>query len=243
VFSAHHISITQGAHSTLVPHLAALYSRRADIINRGFSGYNTLHAVPLLPLLFPPSLSPSPSPSPRIALLTIFFGANDAVLPSNAQHVPLEQYKVHLRSLAIYPALKAHGTRVLFLTPPPVDEWQFTESPLIRTAEHTKLYADACRGVAAELGIVVVDVWRAFMQRAGWREDGPKGGKLVGDREIERSDVLGRLLSDGLHLTDEGYTVVSEELVRVIREEAEDVSPEALGMVVPDWKEVMGVVD
>ena len=64
-------SITQGCHSTLVPKLSEAYSRRLDVINRGFSGYNTLHAVPILPLIFQDRPGQH---QPRVALMTVFFG-------------------------------------------------------------------------------------------------------------------------------------------------------------------------
>ena len=34
-------------------HLATLYARRCDVLNRGFSGYNSRHVLELLPTLFP----------------------------------------------------------------------------------------------------------------------------------------------------------------------------------------------
>lgn len=64
-------SITQGCHSTLVPKLSEAYSRRLDVINRGFSGYNTVYALPILPLIFPDHPGPQ---QPRVALMTVFFG-------------------------------------------------------------------------------------------------------------------------------------------------------------------------
>jgi hypothetical protein len=64
-------SITQGSHSTLMPKLIEAYNRRLDVINRGFSGYNALHAVPILPLIFQDHPGPH---HPRVALMTVFFG-------------------------------------------------------------------------------------------------------------------------------------------------------------------------
>lgn len=56
--------------------LADAYQRRADVINRGYSGYNSRWALQLMDRVFPPT---SVVPPPR--LVTIFFGANDAALP------------------------------------------------------------------------------------------------------------------------------------------------------------------
>ena len=63
----------------------------------------------------------------------------------------------------------------------------------IRSAEHTKKYADACHEVAAEVGVVVLDVWSIFMAKAGWKEGEP----LVGSKKVARNEVLEKLLSDG----------------------------------------------
>lgn len=54
--------------------LADAYQRKADVINRGYSGYNTRWALQLLPRVFPAG-----APPPE--LVTLFFGANDAALP------------------------------------------------------------------------------------------------------------------------------------------------------------------
>ena len=54
----------------------------------------------------------------------------------------------------------------------------------------TRAYADAVREVAAEEGVHVVDVWSAIWKKAGEKEEG-----------------LAEYLSDGLHLTANGYKV------------------------------------
>ena len=63
----------------------------------------------------------------------------------------------------------------------------------IRSAEHTKKYADACREVGAEVGVVVLDVWSIFMAKAGWKE----GNALLGSKKVARNGTLDKLLSDG----------------------------------------------
>jgi hypothetical protein len=55
--------------------LADLYGRRLDVINRGFSGYNTKFAVELLDDLF------HDCTEANTPLVTVFFGANDAGMP------------------------------------------------------------------------------------------------------------------------------------------------------------------
>ena len=69
-------------------------ARRADVLNRGFSGYNTKWALSALPHVIGSWDGAVHSPD----LVTIFFGTNDASLPDlNArQHVPVAEYQANL---------------------------------------------------------------------------------------------------------------------------------------------------
>ena len=105
-----------------------------------------------------------------------------------------------MKTILGHSSVVAQKPRLILLTPPPVNEYQLDESDLVegrkdplRSAEHTKKYADACREVGAEVGLVVLDVWSIFMAKAGWKE----GETLVGSKKVARNDVLERLLSDG----------------------------------------------
>jgi isoamyl acetate esterase len=130
---------------------------------------------------------------------TIFFGANDACLPEQPQHVPLDRYSENLKLLCLHPSVVAHDdVKIILVTPPPVNEYQLEEvigfTTLRRTAAHTKKYADACREAAEKLDLPVVDLWQAFMSKAGWKEGEP----LTGSRDLERNEVLDNLLRDGM---------------------------------------------
>lgn len=63
----------------------------------------------------------------------------------------------------------------------------------LRSAEHTKTYADACRSVGAELGVPVLDLWSIFMAKVGWKEGEP----LTGSKKVARNDIFEKLLNDG----------------------------------------------
>ena len=114
--------------------LSSTYSRRADVFNRGYSGYNTRHGVNLLPKLFGGSSSrrnpdmlgslgkSNDSDNENddgsndsntyddsyyyykhdVLFVTIFFGANDAALPGELQHVPIEEYGDNLSTMIQY---------------------------------------------------------------------------------------------------------------------------------------------
>ena len=90
-------SITQNsfAEDGFGARLAHRYSRRADVLNRGMSGYTTRfarHASPHLPLEKSETL-----------LTVIFFGANDAALLSEDPH--------HHAARRVQEASRGHGDR------------------------------------------------------------------------------------------------------------------------------------
>lgn len=182
-----------------VPLLQHYFTRRLDVINRGFSGYNTDQARAVLPHIIP---------SPRhtkVRFMTVFFGANDAALPLPAdpqrqQHVPIGRFKVNLHLICIHPAVQAHSARIILITPPPINEHLMEPSDLAnghkqlrRTSETTKLYAEAVKEVGSQLDLPVVDLWSAFMKTAGWKIGEP----LVGLKSGPESAVLGELMYDG----------------------------------------------
>lgn len=79
--------------------LASHYSRRADVLNRGFSGYNTKMGLDLLPSIFPLAAKAKSSGGSGMLFATVFFGANDASLPGERQHIPLEEYGKNLEKI------------------------------------------------------------------------------------------------------------------------------------------------
>ncbi|CAI7573997.1 unnamed protein product [Penicillium crustosum] len=208
------------------------YSRRLDVINRGLAGYSTAHAVKVFDKFFP-----SPQTA-NVRFMTIFFGANDACVPTHNQHVPLDQYKENLKTIIQHPATRAQSPRLILISPPPVNEHQLEafdaakDTPFpSRTASFTKSYAVAACEVGASLNIPVVDLWSAFMKPTGWKEGEP----LIGARDVPNNDTLSSFLSDGLHLTSAGNRIVYDELMKVIRANWPDQTPEVLPMVFPSW--------
>jgi hypothetical protein len=94
----------------------------------------------------------------------------------------------------------AHSPRLILITPPPVDTHKLLAlanaagmSSPGRTAEHTKLYADACREVGTELGIAVLDLWGIMMEKLGWVE----GDLLPGSLDLPQNATLKEFLHDG----------------------------------------------
>jgi lysophospholipase L1-like esterase len=95
-------SITQQGFSGWVSRLSDAYTRRADVLNRGYSGYNTRHALDMLPYVFGPDCNAEDDKTDNVLMVTVFFGANDASLPGDrehCQHVPIDEYESNLRKI------------------------------------------------------------------------------------------------------------------------------------------------
>ncbi|KAI9760958.1 MAG: hypothetical protein M4579_001334 [Chaenotheca gracillima] len=216
------------------PALQNAYIRRLDVVNRGFNGYTTAHMIKILPQIIP-----SPQEA-KIRLMLILLGANDSSLPGveGGQHVPLDQFRDLLISIATHPSVKAHDARVMLVTPPPTDERPREASDVEkgvsgvrRTAANTSLYAEEVRKIGKELDLPVVDLWSAFMQMAGWKE----GEVLLGSKEKDQNPVLEELMHDGLHLNPQGYRILYREVINTIERVWPDQACESLPMIFPTW--------
>ncbi|KAL1918713.1 uncharacterized protein VTP21DRAFT_2735 [Calcarisporiella thermophila] len=201
--------------------LSDVYSRKLDILNRGYSGYNTDWAIPALEQMFP-SVKKKEN---CVRLVTIFFGANDAAVPPSHQHVPLERYKANLRHMVniVLPYAK-----VILVTPPPVEEilWKRrcisnNKKECDRFYSITQKYAQECILVARELGVPAVDIFDILSKRANNHVDG-----------------LGAFLWDGLHLSSLGNDVVYEAVYKCIRLHCPELSPENLPLQLPLWTDI-----
>ena len=208
--------------------LAATYTRRADILSRGFSGYNTNHALDILPTSIYPVID-----GQNLLFCTIFFGANDSALAGMRQHVPIDKYKKNMKD--IIKSIKERymskeniivcdddevkndasdkNLPLILITPPPVHEpkWnsfcvETNRNSNARTNESALAYGKCILSIGEELDIPVLDSFRAL-----------KGY----DGEDEYSEYL----SDGLHLTEEGNEIIHDELMKLIEEKLPNVFP------------------
>jgi lysophospholipase L1-like esterase len=205
--------------------LAAAYTRRADVLNRGFSGYNTNHALELLPRVFGPLeqvsststssfVSDESESSSGILFCTVFFGANDAALPGEGQHVPLETFGENLgKIISRIRARCQNGSSsfpIILFTPPPIHEemWAaFKESETSdRTNARAREYGDKVKQVGAELDCHVVDTWKVL-----------SGG-------MDKNE-FGKYLSDGLHLNETGNRLVYQAFMGLLQEKFPHLAP------------------
>lgn len=163
-----------------VAQLMDRYVRRADVLLRGFTGYTTNEAVKILKAGV---LDEHPD------FVVLFFGMNDSALPGQIQHVPVKQYRKNLLEMANH--IATAGAWLVLVTPPPVDDKRMKS----REMEHTALYAQACREVAAEMRVPVVDIFAKLQEDPDWRKN---------------------CLLDGLHLSANGMNRLYEEIARTL---------------------------
>ncbi|KAB2621945.1 GDSL esterase/lipase CPRD49-like [Pyrus ussuriensis x Pyrus communis] len=179
--------------------LADLYARKADVLVRGYAGWNSRRALLVLDQVFPKDATIQPS------LVIVYFGGNDSVDPHPSglgAHVPLPEYKENMRKIGKHLKSLSEKTRVIFLTAPPVNEEQIHEAsdyvpPQNRTNESCKAYSDACLDVCRELDIKGVDLWTSIQKRKDWSTT---------------------CFTDGVHFSSEGSKIVGEEILKVLRE-------------------------
>lgn len=180
--------------------LADLYSRKADILLRGYYGWNSRRALQVLDQVFPMDATIQPS------LVIVYFGGNDSMGPHSSglgPHVPLPEYIENMRRIVTHLKSLSDTTRLIILSCPPVNEEKVREntssffSELVRTNELCRIYSEACKELCLEMGVKVVDLWTAFQQRDDW---------------------LTACFTDGVHLSAEGSKIVVEEILKVLKE-------------------------
>jgi len=233
--------------------LTIRYNRRLDVINRGLNGYNTQWGLAALPLILEDILGPSvsiedtdydgecaeegdqtnaecikPKSSTEDTQYTfvICFGANDSALSDGAHkrhHIPLQEYVSNLNQMInmIQAWNKSKKISVALLTPPPCDTEVQKKS---RDNDNvTRLYAEACKQLADEMNLPVVDLFNGMQLPIKNRENEIDESSFVANQQWKVD-----YLSDGLHLTALGnfrlYELVNEMLDRSISNEGQSGS-------------------
>ncbi|KAK6943113.1 SGNH hydrolase-type esterase domain [Dillenia turbinata] len=168
--------------------LADLYARKADIILRGYAGWNSRHALQVLEQVFPKNAT-----AVQPALVIVYFGGNDSMLPHPSglgRHVPLEEYVENMRKIAIH--LKFWKfSNIYFL------ETSGTFGPMGRKNENCRIYSEACLKLCREQDVKVIDLWTAIQKHDDW---------------------LNTCFTDGIHLSPEGSKIVAKEILKVLRD-------------------------
>ena len=163
-----------------VAQLADRYVRRADVLARGFSGYTTRDARRVLEAAV---LSEKPD------AVVLQFGGEDCVLPEQVQYVPLEEFADNLASMAS--DIACTGAWLVMVSPPPVNE-RLTHS---RTLQNSARYLEACRAVADEMNVPIIDLFNGVQAIPDWEDT---------------------VMLNGIHLAAAGMDYLYEEVAKAL---------------------------
>ena len=194
--------------------LARKLERKCDILNRGFSGYNSRWNKLMLPRLF------NSENLKNVVAFTVFLGANDSNIKeqNERQHVPLDEFKNNI--IEIVKELERTGVtkdKIILIGAPPCDEavWgpiiKSRGKPMGKSNKLAEDYSKACESAAKELGVDFVELHNSMSKEENW----------------------GRFLMDGLHLSQEGSVFLDNKLWPFIEKRTKD-----LPMILPAWDEV-----
>lgn len=188
--------------------LADQYQRRADLLNRGMSGYNTRWYI-----RYAKDSGIWEEPG-KVVLVTIWFGANDAA--TLYQHVPLSEYETNLETIIDKAKESYPEAKILLIAPPPVALEQRTaylekqygdkaKDMAARTSKVTGTYAETCVKVAKAKDISCLDMFTEMM-----------GSKSTDETTNEEADVS-EYFWDGLHFSEAGHKFVATAVTKAIR--------------------------
>ena len=206
------------------------YDRQADIVLRGFSGYNSRWALDMLRT----SLL-APCNTDIYSMATIFFGANDAVLSGDPQHCPLEEYQSNISSMV--QTLREHNPdiQLILITPGTVDHTQWST----RHPDQVAQYATALREVGVTLHVPVVDLWQGDIAFDLHHPVPAVSSSTTPPVPVPGNDD-GNDFSDGLHLSRSGNRKVYTGVMNVITESYPNSLPDPEVLHFPSWKEMAG---
>jgi lysophospholipase L1-like esterase len=237
-------SLTQLSFEGWGAKLAHVYQRRCDVLNRGYSGYNTkMYLERVLPRLLGREDEEEKEEIcwTSVALCVVFFGANDAVKPDvdPQHHVPLDVYTRNL--IAMIDRIHRHAQKrlkqqrledklsnadsnnetVLTNTQP---RFLLVTPPPVhhgqRLAHQRQKYGDKATGVLERTNDLTGLYAYACVQKVGTELDVPVLNLY--DEMTKRGNV-DELLCDGLHFSSAGHEFVARQLLGAIHEHFPDL--------------------
>lgn len=197
------------------------YVRRLQVLQRGFSGYTSRDAIPLIRSILKHEHD-EVSESQKIKIAYVFFGTNDARLKGtgvNNQHIPIEKYVANMK--IIVNEFKQRNIPLIVITPGFHDQklWDKTHPEDLITGDYrsnkvNKEYQDALKYAIKDTPVLCL-----YDEMEKWMKKQPKS---------KVDDDYSQLLCDGIHFTGTAYKIVFDALLRIINENFPAVSPDNL---------------
>ncbi|ESP02992.1 hypothetical protein LOTGIDRAFT_111055 [Lottia gigantea] len=193
--------------------LADHLQRKCDVLNRGFSGFNSRWCKFMLPKIVTADITKD------LAGVTLFLGANDSNNDDNIrQHVPLNEFTTNMTEMIEYlQSIGIEREKIILITCPAYDNDAWVSVCLrlacykVKYSETTRKYASSCNKIAKETGVSLVDLYNDMLKHENWKE----------------------MLGDGLHLSAAGGQLLFESLKPIIDKLTSNIETKF-----PAWDEV-----
>ncbi|KAG7921330.1 hypothetical protein KL905_002788 [Ogataea polymorpha] len=196
------------------------YARRMDIINRGFSGYNShywRHMIEKV-LRIEHDLSYS-----KCKVATLFLGTNDAAF-AKPDGVPYDEFLDNMEF--IIKQILNRDIKLVVIGPGHhyPDIWESlnpgdVEKGILRRNEENLKYSNGLKQLAEKFQVPFVDLYAAHEEYA-------KNSVLKSSQN---------LILDGIHFTGEGYLLLYQLLKSALAENYPEMTVPNLKMRLPDW--------
>ncbi|KAK9324082.1 SGNH hydrolase-type esterase domain-containing protein [Lipomyces orientalis] len=206
--------------------LSNYYGRRADVLNRGLAGYNSVWMRSQLDRVI---LELKQYDDNVPLLFVLWLGTNDSCLEFTEHHVPVDEFVTNVQTYVNEIKRNFAYARILLVSPAPISKAGLAASTTRtkgadRTQAATKEYVDALLRYSDEANVVrKVDFFSAILDAAGY-------DSKDADLKIKRFTV------DGLHLNGNGYRVLFN-LVKCTLDDWDGVRASDIDGVEPGWAE------
>ncbi|KAK9368101.1 SGNH hydrolase-type esterase domain-containing protein [Lipomyces kononenkoae] len=218
--------------------LANYYGRRADILNRGLSGYNSSWMRSQLDR----TIRELKHYDEDAALLFILWlGTNDSCLEFTEHHVPVREFEANVQTYVGEIKRNFPNARILLVSPAPISKTALASSTMRtrgtdRTQAATKEYADTILKYSDNENIVKkIDLFSALLDEAGYDSSTTvfdTNNPVTEDAALK----IAKFTVDGLHLNGYGYRFLFD-LVKSALDSWDGVRASDLEAVEPRWTE------
>lgn len=196
------------------------YARRLQVLQRGFCGYSSRDALPLVKSILKCEHDEQRE-SRQVKIAYIFFGTNDArhvgTGSDNNESIPLDKYLENMK--LVVSEFKKRSIPVVVITPGAHDQQMWDKSHPddlltgdFRTNERNKLYQDSLISHLSKTSpdVPVIPLYEVMVD---WVAENPESRKLTD------------LLSDGIHFSGAGYKVLYDSLLATIEKHYPSLAP------------------
>ncbi|ODV85759.1 hypothetical protein CANARDRAFT_27852 [[Candida] arabinofermentans NRRL YB-2248] len=197
------------------------YVRRLDVINRGFSGYNSENMRYMIKNILKIEHDESYS---KCALAYLFLGSNDAA----TGYPDMCEYEKFIENMKfIIGEIQKRSIKLILIGPTHhyAEDWE-TLNPkdvldgIRRSMENNKKYANGIEELSKTYNLPFIDLFSAFDKYN--EEHGPESTR--------------ELFIDGIHFNGGGYQILYDCINKCINEHYPQFSNEQLDMRLPSWE-------